>query len=302
MLQFPPDAWSRSRIVALSTIVLLFSHPLTFARAFSVEQSQETKADASKPAPNAPEAHKLEVGKPIERELKGGALHTYEIVLEVGQLLNAVVDQRGIDVVVQVIAPDGKPLMEVDSPNGTQGDEPVMLITEVAGVYRLNVASLEKGAPVGKYEIRIKELRAPTEIDRALIEKNRVLREASQLIQEVGQLYGAGKYDAALPLAERVLAISEKTLGAGHPYTAYSLNELALLYYSKGDYAKAEPLFKRALAIYEKALGPDHLDVARVLENYAILLRKTNRESEAAAMETRAKAIRARHQQKNPKN
>ena len=36
------------------------------------------------------------------------------------------------------------------------------------------------------------------------------------------------------------------------------------------------------------------------LENYADLLRKTGRGDEAAKMEVRAKAIRARHAQENP--
>ena len=36
------------------------------------------------------------------------------------------------------------------------------------------------------------------------------------------------------------------------------------------------------------------------LENYAVLLRKTNRDAEAAKLEARAKAIRAKHAAKNP--
>jgi hypothetical protein len=48
---------------------------------------------------------------------------------------------------------------------------------------------------------------------------------------------------------------------------------------------------KRALTINEKALGPDHPTVARTLKNYAALLRKTNHDSQANELETRAKAI-----------
>ncbi len=76
---------------------------------------------------------------------------------------------------------------------------------------------------------------------------------------------------------------------------AQSLNNLAELYRAQGKYAGAEPLYKRALAIWEKALGPDHPHVAQSLENYAVLLRKTGRGDEAAKMEARAKAIRAKH-------
>jgi tetratricopeptide (TPR) repeat protein len=70
---------------------------------------------------------------------------------------------------------------------------------------------------------------------------------------------------------------------------------LAALYYSQGQYAEAEPLYQRALGIRGKALGPEHLDVATSLENYASLLRNTHRPEDAISLESRAKAIRAKH-------
>jgi CHAT domain-containing protein len=281
-----------SRMVALSAIVLFLSSPLTEAHAVTVARSPGIKPAASLPAQKPPDVRKLEAGKPIEREMKGGESHAYEITLAAGQYLYATVDQRGIDVAVQIITPDGKPLMEVDSPNGAQGDEPIMLIAEATGVYRLNVASLEQQAPAGKYEIRVKELRVATATDQALIEKNGILLAASQLSQEVGQLYGAGKYDAALPLAERALAISEQALGAGHADTAEPLNNLALLYQAKGDYAKAEPLLIRTLAINEKARGIEHPDTAYSLNNLAALYNAESNYAKAEPLYLRALAIR----------
>jgi len=68
------------------------------------------------------------------------------------------------------------------------------------------------------------------------------------------------------------------------------------LYQAQGNYAEAETLNQRSLAILEKALGPEHPDVAQSLENYAALLRKTGRPDEAAEMEVRAKAIRAKNE------
>ncbi len=69
---------------------------------------------------------------------------------------------------------------------------------------------------------------------------------------------------------------------------------------NQGRYAEAEPLYKRSLATLEKPLGPEHPKVATGLENYARLLRETGRSAEAAKMEARARAIRARHTQKHP--
>ncbi len=50
----------------------------------------------------------LTLGKPIERNLAGNEAHSYKIVLAANQYLHVVVEQRGIDVVVALFAPDGK--------------------------------------------------------------------------------------------------------------------------------------------------------------------------------------------------
>jgi tetratricopeptide (TPR) repeat protein len=82
------------------------------------------------------------------------------------------------------------------------------------------------------------------------------LTEADALNKKVNELYNAGKYAEATPLAQRLLAIREKTFGPDHRNVATTLNTLALLYDRQGKTADAEPLYKRSLAIREKALGP----------------------------------------------
>jgi erythromycin esterase len=94
---------------------------------------------------------------PVERDLKAGEFHSYRIDLAAGEMLRATVDQRGIDVVVRVYAPDGKRLAEIDSPNGDQGPEPVEIKPQVAGAYRIEVGSLDPASPPGKYQIKIDE-------------------------------------------------------------------------------------------------------------------------------------------------
>ena len=56
----------------------------------------------------------------------------------------------------------------------------------------------------------------------------------------------------------RSLQIRETQLGADHPDTAQSLNNLANLYYAMGRYSDAEPLYLRALEIWTKSLGENH--------------------------------------------
>ena len=79
--------------------------------------------------------------------------------------------------------------------------------------------------------------------------------KAGALKRQVDDLYQAGKYQEAIPIARQLLELREKMNGPEHPSTAPSVNNLAELYRAMGDYAKAEPLYRRALAIKEKALG-----------------------------------------------
>ena len=265
----------------------------------------------------------LEPGKPIKREMAGGQQHSYLVRLKDNQFLKTIVEQDGIDVVVQVSGPNGKFLIEVDSERRLQGQEEAPLVAEVAGDYQLMVRPQLKSASGGSYQIRIEELRAATDTDRAL-------QEGRKQYEESLKLERAGKYDEALLLAQRVLEIRERyltvenhdvaeaiirladiytdrgeyvkaepfyrraldicenMLGKDHPSTARSLNNLAGLYYLQGRQLEAEPLYRRALDIKEKALGKDHLSIAKSLNNLAMLYGSQGKYAEAEPLYQRA--------------
>src|SRR5262245_58108389 len=118
---------------------------------------------------------------PIERELSGGETHAYRIALISGQFLHVVVDQRGIDVVVLLFDPEGKKLEEVDSPNGTVAPEPISLIAQASGNYRLEIRSWQKSVKAGRYEASIKELRQATPQDNIRIAAQTAFAEGQRL-------------------------------------------------------------------------------------------------------------------------
>jgi tetratricopeptide (TPR) repeat protein len=89
------------------------------------------------------------------------------------------------------------------------------------------------------------------------------------LNQQFLKLYQQGKYQDAIPIAEKLLAIRKKQLGLENRWTADSLNNLAVLYVDMGAYAKAEPLYQQAFKIYKELLGPDHPDTAATTDNLA---------------------------------
>jgi tetratricopeptide (TPR) repeat protein len=115
--------------------------------------------------------------------------------------------------------------------------------------------------------------------------------EAAALHKRVLELYQAGKFSEAIPLAERVLAIREKAFGPDHPEIATVLNSLAVLYTAQGRYAEAEPLLKRSLAIREKVLGSGQPNFAQSLNSLAVLYRDQGRYADAESLHKRALAI-----------
>lgn len=117
----------------------------------------------------------------IERELAGGQKHNYALNLKSNQIARVIVEQRGVDVVVGVISPDGKKLFEVDSPTGTQGDETATIFATQTGAYAIEIRALEQKAPAGKYEIRL---------DRFLTESE----YTTERLAALGRLWGAVKY------------------------------------------------------------------------------------------------------------
>jgi len=126
-------------------------------------------------AQTAADAADLVPGRPVERELKGGETQTLHVALEAGQYLGVVVEQRGIDVVVHVLGPDGAPRRAyVDNVTGTSGAESVDVVADAAGAYAVEVRSMDADVAPGRYEARA-EVRPATERETAVAKPRRIL-------------------------------------------------------------------------------------------------------------------------------
>lgn len=120
----------------------------------------------------------LRPGRTVARELAGGASHTYTVMLEAGQFVHVVVEQKGVDVALLLFDQRGGRVAQMDSPNGVAGPEPLSFIASEGGAYRLEVRAIDKEAKAGLYEVRIEELRAATERDRKAVEAKRLFDAA----------------------------------------------------------------------------------------------------------------------------
>jgi CHAT domain-containing protein/tetratricopeptide (TPR) repeat protein len=234
---------------------LLICTLLSCPQVFSIGRPLETRAvplhlqhsiDAGETQDTAPTqaAARLIPGKPIERELAAGQSHFYSITLEAGQYLRVIVDQRGIDVLVALLGPDGKEILAVDSPLGSTGPEPLAVIAGSSGEFLLKVRAVNSHDPPGKYEARIVDLRSP-------IAEDRVRAAAHLLFAEGENLHARGTGESW----RQALAKFEESLtlwrGLGdHLWEAHSLIWSGLLHLYLGEFQKSLDKSNQALNLY----------------------------------------------------
>jgi CHAT domain-containing protein/predicted negative regulator of RcsB-dependent stress response len=219
--------------------VSLFAPEITIARN-SARLSQGNFPIAKHPAQKHPQL--LEYGKPIEGEIAGGQTQSYLLRCAAGQLLHAVVEQQGIDLVATLFGPDGSRIIQVDSPNGKQGPEPVWAITEISGDYRLEIRS-EANVPAGRYIVRIEDSRAASPEDRNRVPGEWALQEAKLFLNQRSWQMARAKYGEALKFFKLVPDTSSK---------AEALYGSGRAHYSLQENASALECFNRALPIYQK--------------------------------------------------
>ena len=115
-------------------------------------------------------------------------------------------------------------------------------------------------------------------------EQTAALKEANNLSSKVVELYKAGKFDEALPLAENVLSIRERVLPANDRRIADAVANIASLQYAKGETEKAEKLYERALAIRE-ATGDLDSEVVLTILKRLVLVTAARRDFDKAELQ-----------------
>jgi hypothetical protein len=81
----------------------------------------------------------LEQGSPAERTLNGTEINRYQLKLQKGQCALIYVEQRGMNVAVQLLGSGNEPVVEVDDEYGRQGTEKLLVVADNDGAYTVAV-------------------------------------------------------------------------------------------------------------------------------------------------------------------
>lgn len=102
----------------------------------------------------------LQPNQPIERTIKGGEGHIYQFNVKKGEYVHIEVEQKNVDVVVSLFAPNGDLVVEMDGRDGRLWREAVSaLAREKGGVFRVEIKAYGNAKLPGSYQIKLDELR-----------------------------------------------------------------------------------------------------------------------------------------------
>lgn len=209
------------------------------------------------------EIKSIRIGEKSEREISTSEVHSYKYTASANQFTNITVEQKGIDLVVKLISPDGKLIAEYDSPTGRTGIEETKAVLETAGEYRLDISVLERTKVTGKYEISFKEQREATLNDAKRFQAVISYQDGMKLR---GQRTVATVKEAVLKFDKAAKLMEE--LG-DKKQQGIALSEKGLSQQTITDYDNAIPTYKAAIAIYDEI--KDYKNKSTTLNNIAFI-------------------------------
>ena len=292
------------RCALLIVIALLIQAQLAACGAHALTSDQIVPGSGGTPQAGA-EVVDLKQGNPIARNLAGGQAHSYWVTLSAGQHVRVVAVQRGIDVVVTFFDLNEKTVAEVDSPNYISGPEPISLIANTSGKYRLELRSPDREATSGSYDLRIEELRAARPEDYVRFAAQTAYRDAvklqnrftaEQLRQALDkQLEALGKWrtggdrigeaNSLVKLGEINLYLGDKRKALEYLHQALtlrlatkdrvgeanSLNTIGVSHFELGENQQALDYYHQALLVLQSLPIRDPRTEATIVNNIALI-------------------------------
>jgi CHAT domain-containing protein/Tfp pilus assembly protein PilF len=133
----------------------------------------------------AQDVSNLVLNQSIEKQIKGGETHSFSVQLSPNQTARIEVEQKGVDVSLAGYKPNGERFVEMESPSGLLGNDWILLTADEVGNYKIEVQPADAKSNLGKYLIKLTEIRPTIEDDRKVIE---VSKQITKLADETTTL------------------------------------------------------------------------------------------------------------------
>jgi CHAT domain-containing protein len=227
------------------------------------------------------QSRRLQLGESIDASIAPGGQHTYELALEAGEFAAVTVQQRGVDVAIQLRGADGSAVARFQNELRRTGEERATVVAGGAGTYTLEVTPGVPGLPGGDYTIRFAERRPATDADRSM-------QEVEGLRLSADRLSDAGKPDEALAVLNRAMATTERIKGRDDLMAGLIARSLGAIDIDRRDFRGAEAQYQRAQSVLERIVSPDDPIILSVSASMAIVYERTERRAEGEKLVRRA--------------
>ena len=211
-------------------------------------------------APGWPED--LFSGQSRQRGISAAEPHVYHLEVS-GEPVLVLVEQQGIDLVVEASKPDGQEKLKVDSPNSRWGPEVLVLAAGSPDRYQVEIRPGPGSAP-GRYTIRVEELSNGTETDARRASALAAMSRAGQLVPGPPETQGE-----VLALYREALA-AWRALGERR-WEAETLLDIAAREQQTGDLRAAVADGRQALALWRDLAEPRRVAAALSVLGLAFL-------------------------------
>ncbi|MBV9072908.1 MAG: CHAT domain-containing protein [Acidobacteria bacterium] len=286
----------RSRLARTLLDCLLLSVALTLAPgAFCQTDSKQLRKLVIGP---------LQPNVASTRTIGGTELHLYQVTVQAGQCATIQLEQRGTDVVLQLVGEHDSPIVAVDDAITSTGTERLEFVAEATSIYSIAIKP-KVPSSTGSYEIRA-EVRPANDTDRRLFEAWKLRTFANQLYdsdkavdaiapaqealrlvsqalpdddlrialfrRDLGLIFHlAARSEQARTLLEQSLEVFTEKLGKEAPQTFFTQSRLGSVYEKLGDLSKAERLVSDALEVEERVLPDGDPLIAGTLKTLGIV-------------------------------
>ena len=199
-------------------------------------------------------------GQTYSSVIRHGEAHAFDILMRTGACARIEVDQRDIDLAIDVFQPNGEPLIRM---NGSEwGREVVSILAERGGIYRLYVlAALSEGA-AGSYQIGLSDLRSATDADLAVAESQSLFASAVSSLKTGTR----ESLTQAITLFRRAAETAHR--GADPTREGQALGQMGIAGARMGDYEEALAALQDARRIWTELKDDAALvDVLRHIRN-----------------------------------
>lgn len=246
------------------------------------------------------ESQILKVNQPIERIIKGGETHSFQIDLKKSEYIRFEVEQKNVHVFASIFTPNEKIVVDVLHKFNLNEKEEIKSeewITNEAGIYliRLNayqkkVNNADTKTPAGSYILRLVELRTATERDNSRIQAELKIREGEKLYSEGGikRETAIKEYEAARLLFGEA---GEREKEAG------IFLELGRIYFELSKYEEAISTLNKAVEIFRETKS--RKNEGQTLNNLGIVYSRLNQTDRAREYYKQALAVRKEIQDKD---